>query len=115
MNLFYTASNFMTSGGGGGQFFQNLKQGLEGFFKNGLGGDGAQGFGIAILAIGFVFAGISFAVHKFNPQSKLPGWVTCIIIGIVGAILMGGIDGPMKLFEMARDTLYGWLGIGGGV
>lgn len=106
MNMFYTLT-----ASGGGNFWSNLKQGLEGFFKNGLGGDGAQGFGIAILVIGFVCAGISFAVHKFNPQSKLPGWVSCLVIGVVGAILMGGVEGPMKLFEMARDTLYGWLGI----
>lgn len=89
----------------------NIQQGFEGFFKNGLGGPGAQGFGIAIMAIGFVMAGISFAVHKFNPQSKLPGWVTCLVVGMVGAILMGGMEGPMNLFEQARDTLYGWLGI----
>lgn len=114
IRMFYV-TNFMTSGGGaGGNFFTNLRTGFEGFFKNGLGGDGAQAFGIAILVIGFVFAAISFAVHKFNPQSKLPGWVTCLVISVAGSILMGGVDGPMKLFEWARDTLYGWLGIGGG-
>ncbi len=49
-----------------GDIWQNVGNGLDGFFRNGLGGPGAAGFGIAILVIGFVFAGISFAVHKFN-------------------------------------------------
>lgn len=106
--------NNVVLAGNGADFFSNLKTGLQGFFQNGLGGDGAQGFGIALLAIGFVFACISFMVHKFNPQSRMPSWGTCLIIGVVGAILMGGIEGPMKLFIMARDTLYSWLGIGGG-
>ena len=106
-------SYFLVGGNaaGGGDIWTNVQNGLEGFFKNGLGGPGAKGFGIAILVIGFVFAGISFAVHKFNPQSKLPGWVSCLVVAVVGSILMGGIDGPMTLFNQARDTLYGWLGI----
>lgn len=110
IRMFYNTISFLTAG----NFFTHLKDGLKGFFQTGLGGDGAQGFGIAILVIGFVVAGISFVAHKFNPQSKLPGWITCLVIGVVGAILMGGVEKPMKLFEMVRDTLYGWLGIGGG-
>ena len=100
---------YATSGG-----FSDFSTQMTEFFKNGLGGDGAEGFGIAILVIGFIMAGISFAVHKFNPQSKLPGWITCLVIGVVGAILMGGIEGPLTLFESARDTLYKWLGISSG-
>lgn len=102
---------YVLTASGGGDFFTNLNTGLTGFFKTGLGGPGAQGIGILILVVGFVCAGISFMMHKFNPQSKMPGWVTCLVIAVVGAILMGGVEGPMKLFIQARDTLYGWLGI----
>ena len=110
----HTLTYFLTSAGGGadlGNFWTNMKTGLDGFFKSGLGGDGAQGIGIAILVIGFVFAGISFTAHKFNPQSKLPSWIACIGVGIAGAILMGGIEKPMQLFAQARETLYSWLGL----
>ena len=109
----HTLTYFLTSTTGGdlGNFWTNMEHGFGGFFKDGLGGPGAKGIGIAILVIGFVCAGISFAAHKFNPQSKLPGWVSCIAIGIVGAILMGGIEQPIKLFEQARGTLYSWLGL----
>lgn len=100
--------------GNGGQFWSNLRTGLEGFFKNGLGGDGAQGIGIMILVIGFVMAVVSFFVHKFSQRSQLPTWWQCLLVAVAGSILMGGIEGPMKLFEMARDTLYSWLGISSG-
>lgn len=108
--MLYNTINFLTAG----NFVAHVKDGLKGFFQTDLGGDGAQGFGIAILVIGFLVAGISFVAHKLNPQSKLPGWGTCLVICVVGAILMGGVERPMQLFEMVRDTLYGWLGIGGG-
>ncbi len=41
-----TALFYFGVAGNGGQFWSNLRTGLEGFFKNGLGGDGAQGIGI---------------------------------------------------------------------
>lgn len=107
MNL----SFYLLTAGGGGDFWNQMENGLTGFFQNGLGGPGAKGIGIVILVLGFVCAGISFAMHKFNPQTKMPGWITCLIIGVFGAILMGGVNEPMTLFEQARNTLYGWLGI----
>lgn len=100
--------------GNGNQFWSNLRTGLEGFFKNGLGGDGAQGIGIMILVIGFVMAVVSFFVHKFSQRSQLPTWWQCLLVAVAGSILMGGIEGPMQLFEMARNTLYSWLGISSG-
>ena len=108
--LFY----FGVVGGGGGQFWSNLRNGLEGFFKTGLGGDGAQGIGIMILVIGFVMSVVSFFVHKFSQRSQLPTWWQCLLVAVAGSVLMGGIEGPMKLFEMARDTLYSWLVISSG-
>ena len=100
-----TALFYFGVAGNGGQFWSNLRTGLEGFFKNGLGGDGAQGIGIMILVIGFVMAVVSFFVHKFTQRSQLPTWWQCLLVAVAG---------PMKLFEMARDTLYSWLGISSG-
>ena len=98
----------------GNNFWSNLRTGLEGFFKTGLGGDGAQGIGITILVIGFIMSVVSFFVHKFSQRSQLPTWWQCLLIAVAGSILMGGIEGPMQLFEMARNTLYSWLGISSG-
>lgn len=98
----------------GNNFWSNLRTGLEGFFKTGLGGDGAQGIGITILVIGFIMSVVSFFVHKFNQRSQLPTWWQCLLVAVAGSILMGGIEGPMQLFEMARNTLYSWLGISSG-
>jgi len=100
--------------GNGNSFWSNLRAGLEGFFKTGLGGDGAQGIGITILVIGFIMSVVSFFVHKFSQRSQLPTWWLCLLVAVAGSILMGGIDGPMQLFEMARNTLYSWLGISSG-
>jgi hypothetical protein len=98
----------------GNNFWSNLRTGLEGFFKTGLGGDGAQGIGITILVIGFIMSVVSFFVHKFSQRSQLPTWWQCLLVAVAGSILMGGIEGPMQLFEMARNTLYSWLGISSG-
>lgn len=92
-------------------FFQNMGNQLQEVFLNGLGGPGAQGIGLTIMVIGIVMAVISFFVHKFNPQSRLPGWFTCLLIGIAGSVLVGGMERPIQAFEAIRDTLYSWLSI----
>lgn len=89
----------------------NFQTSMRNFFETGLGGPGMQGVGIAIAVIGVVAAIISFVVHKFNPQSRMPGWITCLIIGLFGAIAMSGVGKPLQLLEQARDTIYGWMGL----
>lgn len=84
---------------------------MKDFFETGLGGPGMQGVGIAIAVIGIVAAIVSFVVHKFNPQSRMPGWITCLVIGLAGAIAMSGIGKPLQLLEQARDTIFGWVGL----
>ena len=105
MSNFLTSATYFLTAAGGGDFWQKFQVGVE---------PGAKGFGIAILVIGFITAGISFAVHKFNQSSRMPGWITCLAIAVVGSILMGGVEAPMQLFEQARNTLYGWFGISTG-
>lgn len=91
--------------------WSGFKQSMENFFKNGLAGDGMYGIGIAIAVIGVIAAAISFVVHKFNPQSRMPGWITCLVIAIVGALAMGGFEKPLKLLNKAREILYSWFGL----
>lgn len=88
-----------------------FKNSMKNFFESGLGGPGMEGIGIAIAVIGVVCAAISFVVHKFNPQSRMPGWVMCLTIGLVGAIAMGGVGKPIQLLVQARDTIFGWFGL----
>lgn len=84
---------------------------METFFKEGLGGPGMQGVGIAIMVIGIVMAVVSFVVHKINPQSRMPGPLISITIAVVGSILMSGIQKPLDYIEKIRDILFSWMGI----
>lgn len=100
------AHNFLAGGG-----WDGFKSGMTEFFQTGLGGAGAQGLGVAVMVIGIVVAVISFVVHKFNPQSRMPSWIICIVIGIAGSVLTSGMDRPIALFNMVRDWVYSLLGI----
>lgn len=91
--------------------WDGFKNSMTQFFEHGLGGPGMEGVGIAIAVIGVVAAAISFIVHKFNPQSRMPGWITCLIIGLVGALAMGGVSKPLEILGQGRDLLYSWFGL----
>lgn len=91
--------------------WSGFKDSMETFFEDGLGGDGMGGVGIAIAVIGVVTAVISFVVHKFNPQSRMPGWITCLAIGLVGAMAIGGVGPWIDLLTQAQTTIFEWLGI----
>lgn len=91
--------------------WNGFKTSMTNFFENGLGGPGMEGIGIVIAVAGLVSAAISFAVHKFNPQSRMPGWISCLFIGLVGAIAMGGVAKPLKVLAQGRNLIYGWFGL----
>lgn len=91
--------------------WDGFKNSMTQFFEHGLGGPGMEGIGIAIAVIGVVAAAISVIVHKFNPQSRMPGWITCLIIGLVGALAMGGVSKPLEILGQGRDLLYSWFGL----
>lgn len=93
------------------QFWQHLGQALTEFFLHGLGGPGAQGIGTAIMVVGVVMAVISFVMHKFNQQSRLPGWFTCLLMGIAGSVLVGGLEKPIQAFTAIKDTFLSWMGL----
>lgn len=100
------AHNFLAGGG-----WEGFKNGMTTFFQDGLGGSGAQGLGIAVMIIGIVVAVISFVVHKFNPQSRMPSWIICLVIGVAGSVLTSGMSRPIALFNMIRDWVYSLIGI----
>lgn len=91
--------------------WSGFKGSMTSFFESGLGGPGMEGVGIAIAAIGIVMAGVSFVMHKFNPQSRLPGPITCLLIGVVGTVLMSGIGRPLAVVKQVGDTFMSWLGV----
>lgn len=91
--------------------WEGFKRSMTEFFEHGLGGPGMEGIGIAIAVLGVVAAAISFIVHKFNPQSRMPGWIMCLVIGLVGALAMGGVSKPIEILEQGRDLIYGWFGL----
>ena len=88
-----------------------FKTKMDEVFKDGLGGEGMQGVGGILLAVGVVAAGISFALHKFNPQSRMPGWISCLVVGLVGSILMGGMEKPMQVLEQFRNWIFTLFGL----
>ena len=101
-----TSSAFVMAAG-----WEGFEQNLTTWFKDGLGGPGLQGIGTAIAVIGIVAAIGSFFIHKFNPQSRIPGPIMCLSVALVGTIAMSGLEKPMGVIETVRDTLYGWVGI----
>lgn len=93
--------------------WSGFKQSMTDFFYTGLGGDGTSAIGIVIAVIGIVLAVVSFVVHKLNPQSRLPGWFTCVIVALIGTMLFSGVSPVLKIIQWLRDTILGWFGFSG--
>lgn len=91
----------------------NFKNAMTNFFYNGLGGEGTQAIGMIIAVIGIVLAAVSFVLHKLNPQSRLPGWFTCLIVALIGTLLFTGVAPVLKVVQWFRDTVLGWFGFSG--
>lgn len=100
----------MTAGDTGG--WGKFKESMTKFFYTGMGGDGMKGVGIVIVCVGILMAAISFVVHKMNPQSRMPGWITCLVIALIGSILVAGIEPILNIVYWVRDTIMGWFGYG---
>lgn len=107
MNALIVNMPTLLAGGGWASF----KNGMTNFFQNGLGGEGAQGLGVAIMVIGLVAAVVSFVAHHFNPQSRMPSWIICLIIGVAGSLLTAGMSKPIQLFDRARDWIMSLFGV----
>lgn len=104
--LMLTMPTLLASGGWGA-----FKSGMTKFFRSGLGGSGAQGIGVAIMVIGIVCAVVSFVMHHFNPQSRMPSWIMCLIIGVAGSLLTAGMSKPIALFDRARNWVMSLFGV----
>ena len=107
MNALLLKTSTLLAAGG----WTTFKNGMVNFFQHGLGGEGAQGLGIAIMVIGVVAAVISFTMHHFNPQSRMPSWIICLIIGVAGSLLTSGMGKPIELFNRARDWIMSLFGL----
>lgn len=90
-----------------------FKDSMTEFFYNGLGGEGTQAIGMVIAVVGVLLAAVSFVVHKLNPQSRLPGWFTCLIVALIGTLLFTGVGPVIKIVQWIRDTVLGWFGFTG--
>ena len=93
--------------------WSGFKQSMTEFFYNGMGGEGTQAIGIVIAVIGILLAAISFVVHKLNPQSRLPGWITCLVVALIGTLLFTGVAPVLEIIQRIRDTVLGWFGFSG--
>lgn len=99
---------FETQAAGG---WDSFKTGMESFFKDGLGDTGLQGLAIAVMVIGLVGALFSFVWHKFNQQSRLPGPLDMLAIGVAGAIGSFGIDKPIEILQRAAKWVLSLFGV----
>ena len=99
---------FQTQAAGG---WDSFKTGMESFFKDGLGGTGLQGLAIAVMVIGLVGALFSLVLHKFNPQSRFPGPLVMLSIGVAGAIGSFGIDKPIAILKSVATWVLSLFGV----
>ena len=68
-------------------------------------------FAVMMIMMNVVAAVISFILHRFNPQSRMPGPIMCLLVGLVGAFAMSGVSKPLELLGQARDLIYSWMGL----
>ena len=99
---------FQTQAAGG---WDSFKTGMESFFKDGLGDAGLQGLAIAVMVIGLVGGLFSFVLHKFNPQSRFPGPLVMLSVGVAGAIGSFGIDKPIAILKNLATWVLSLFGV----
>lgn len=81
------------------------------FFQNGMGKSGAKGLGIALVIIGLFMGALSFAMHHFNPQSRMPSWGICLAVAVVGSILTFGLDKLITFFASVGHWIETLMGV----
>ena len=90
--------------------FKNFRTGAESFFKDGLGGDGLQGLGTAMIFIGIFGAAAMFLWHKVNQQSPLPRPGTMVAISIIG-FMVREQENVVRIIQWIGNSIYGWFGL----
>lgn len=80
------------------------------FFNKGASG-AFEPIGYGLMILGFIGAGISFAVHKFNPQSRMPGWFSLMLVGLFGMFVSRGIQDVVTIFDTVRQFIWNVLGL----
>lgn len=80
------------------------------FFNEGASG-AFRPIGYGLMILGFIGAGISFAMHKFNPQSRMPGWFSLLMVGLFGMFVSRGINDVVTIFDTVREFIWTVLGL----
>ena len=80
------------------------------FFNEGASG-AFEPIGYGLMILGFIGAGVSFAIHKFNPQSRMPGWFSLLLVGLFGMFVSRGIGDVVTIFDTIREFLWNVLGL----
>lgn len=83
---------------------------IDAFFNEGASGM-FEPIGYGLMILGFIGAGVSFAIHKFNPQSRMPGWFSMLLVGLFGMFISRGIGDVVTIFETVRSFLWNMLGL----
>lgn len=110
MSTFFTLQiwvfNALTALSGWNHFNQQINN----FFNTGASG-AFEPIGYGLMILGFIGAGISFAVHKFNPQSRMPGWFSLLLVGLFGMFVSRGISDVVTIFDTVREFIWNVLGL----
>ena len=83
---------------------------INAFFNTGASG-AFEPIGYGLMILGFIGAGVSFAIHKFNPQSRMPGWFSLLLVGLFGVFVSRGIQDVVTIFETVRSFLWNMVGL----
>lgn len=107
--LFLTGTKVFAAEGVAG--WAGFEKTMTEFFKNGMGQSGAKGLGIALVIIGLFMGALSFAMHHFNPQSRMPSWGICLSIAVVGSVLTFGLDKLINFFSSVGHWIETLMGV----
>lgn len=109
--LFLTGTKVLAAAETQVRGWAGFEETLKNFFKDGMGQSGAKGLGIALVIIGLFMGALSFAMHHFNPQSRMPSWGICLAVAVVGSILTFGLDKPVNFFKSVGEWIQTLLGV----
>jgi len=83
---------------------------INAFFNTGASG-AFEPIGYGLMILGFIGAGVSFAIHKFNPQSRMPGWFSLLLVGLFGMFVSRGIQDVVTIFETIHQFIWNVIGL----
>lgn len=88
-----------------GGFFQNIRN----FFETTIAGQMVTTLGYIALVVGFIMIVWGTIAHRANPQSRSFKASAGVIVMIVGALALIGLDRVILFFKQLIETLLGWI------